>query len=101
MLDIAKPVVWGQGFGGFVAQRYLARHPAQPARVVLSSTSHHMDLARKLAMFERLGGTAAREAKHAFWTDPGPATWGRYITHGRDPYNTMHQPTDARLGGLL
>ena len=95
-LGIVKPVVLGQSFGGFVAQRYLARHPAHPARVVLSSTSHHMGLARKLAMFERLGGAAARDAAHAFWTTPGPATWGPYNTHCRDLYNTTPQPADAR-----
>jgi proline iminopeptidase len=45
-LGIVKPVVLGQSYGGFVAQRYLARHPAHPARVILSSTSHHFGLAR-------------------------------------------------------
>lgn len=77
-LGIVKPVVLGQSFGGFVAQRYLARHPLHPARVVLSSTSHHLGLPRKLAMFERLGGPAARAAADAFWTAPGPATWAAY-----------------------
>jgi proline iminopeptidase len=38
--------------------------------VVLSSTSHHFGLARKLAVFERLGGPAARAAAQAFWADP-------------------------------
>jgi proline iminopeptidase len=95
-LGIVKPVVLGQSFGGFVAQRYLARHPAHPARVVLSSTSHHMGLARKLAMFERLGGTAAHDAARDFWTAPGPATWFPYNTHCRDLYNTTPQPADAR-----
>jgi pimeloyl-ACP methyl ester carboxylesterase len=38
-LGIVKPIVLGQSFGGFVAQRYLARHPAHAAKVVLSSTS--------------------------------------------------------------
>ena len=67
-LGIVKPIVLGQSFGGFVAQRYLARHPRHPSRVILSSTSHHMGLARKLAMFEQLGGPAARAAAEAFWT---------------------------------
>ena len=31
-------------------------HPAHPGKVILSSTTHHMGLARKLAMFEKLGG---------------------------------------------
>lgn len=48
-LGIVKPIVLGQSFGGFVAQRYLARHPQHPAKVVLSSTSHHMGLERACA----------------------------------------------------
>ena len=77
-LGIHKPVVLGQSFGGFVAQRYLARHPEHPARVILSSTSHHMGLDRKLAMFEKLGGEDARAAAEAFWLAPGEANWVRY-----------------------
>ena len=37
-LDIEHPIVFGNSFGGFVAQRYLGRHPNHPAKVILSST---------------------------------------------------------------
>lgn len=87
-LGIERPVVLGQSYGGFVAQRYLARHPAHPGKVILSSTSHHFGLARKLAMFQRLGGEAARRAAEAFWTDPTPATWADYERLCRPHYNT-------------
>jgi len=87
-LGIAKPIVLGQSFGGFVAQRYLARHPAHPGKVVLSSTSHHMGLARKLDMFEQRGGAAARAAAQAFWTDPCEATWAPYQQVCTPLYNT-------------
>lgn len=87
-LGIERPVVLGQSYGGFVAQRYLARHPAHPARVILSSTSHHFGLQRKLAMFDRLGGPQARHAAQAFWTDPTPATWAAYERLCRPHYNT-------------
>jgi len=87
-LGIVKPIVLGQSFGGFVAQRYLARHPTHPAKVVLSSTSHHLGLARKLDMFERLGGPAARAAAQAFWTDPCEATWALYQQVCTPLYNT-------------
>ena len=40
-LGVEKPIVLGQSFGGFVAQRYLARHPDHPANVVLSSLAPH------------------------------------------------------------
>ena len=43
-LGITEPVVIGQSFGGFVAQRYLARHPAHPGRVVLGCTSPRLDV---------------------------------------------------------
>jgi pimeloyl-ACP methyl ester carboxylesterase len=97
-LGIVKPIVLGQSFGGFVAQRYLARHPQHPAKVVLSSTSHHMGLARKLAMFERLGGAAARDAAQAFWTAPGEATWARYNQACMHLYNPT-PPADAQARG--
>ncbi len=88
-LGIDKPVVLGQSFGGFVAQRYLARHPQHPAKVVLSSTSPHMALPRKLAMFEKLGGAPARGAAERFWNDPNPATWAEYTRVCLHLYNTQ------------
>lgn len=95
-LGLVKPVVLGQSFGGFVAQRYLARHPAHPAKVILSSTSHHMGLERKLAMFERLGGPEARRAAAAFWSDPNAQTWADYNRVCMRLYNTTPQDAGAR-----
>jgi proline iminopeptidase len=88
VLGIVKPIVLGQSFGGFVAQRYLARHPSHPAKVILSSTSHHMGLQRKLEMFARLGGDAARDAARAFWTHPCEDTWTPYQQLCTPLYNT-------------
>jgi pimeloyl-ACP methyl ester carboxylesterase len=95
-LGIVKPIVLGQSFGGFVAQRYLARYPAHPAKAVLSSTSHHMGLARKLAMFEKLGGPEARAVAEAFWTEPNAQTWGAYNRVCMGLYNTTPQGGSAR-----
>jgi pimeloyl-ACP methyl ester carboxylesterase len=93
-LGIVKPIVLGQSFGGFVAQRYLARHPDHPARVVLSSTSPHLGLERKLAMFEQLGGPEARRVAEAFWTAPNADTWAVYNRVCMHLYNT--QPARRR-----
>ncbi|MBA4176578.1 MAG: alpha/beta hydrolase [Leptothrix sp. (in: Bacteria)] len=100
-LGIVKPIVLGQSFGGFVAQRYLARHPAHAAKVVLSSTSHHLGLERKVAAFTRFGGPEAGAAARAFWTAPGPATWGRYNQHCRHVYNPTPADPVARGRTLM
>jgi pimeloyl-ACP methyl ester carboxylesterase len=94
-LGIEQPVVLGQSFGGFVAQRYIERHPAHAARVILSSTSPHMKMERKVAMFEKLGGPAARDSAQRFWSDPNPDTWDGYGIHCRHLYNTTPQDPDA------
>jgi proline iminopeptidase len=93
-LGIVKPIVLGQSFGGFVAQRYLARHPDHPAAVVLSSTSHHLGLSRKLAMFERLGGREARDVAERFWTQPNETNWAEYERVCKQHYNTVSPTND-------
>ena len=90
-LGITRPIVLGQSFGGFVAQRYIERHPAHPARVILSSTSPHMKLERKLAMFEKLGGAPARESAQRFWAEPNPENWADYLVRCKHLYNTTPQ----------
>jgi proline iminopeptidase len=100
-LGIVKPIVLGQSFGGFVAQRYLARHPQHPARVILSSTSPQLGLDRKLLMFERLGGVEARECARAFWTAPSPATWAPYVARCLPLYNTRPADPQARQRTLF
>ncbi|MBB3197315.1 alpha/beta fold hydrolase [Roseateles terrae] len=87
-LGIVKPIVLGQSFGGFVGQRYLARHPGHASKVILSSTSHHMGLDRKLAAFERRGGPEARALAEAFWARPSHATFEAYWAGVRHLYNT-------------
>ncbi len=94
-LGIVKPIVLGQSFGGFVAQRYIARHPAHPGKVILSSTTHHMGLARKLAMFEKLGGAEARTVAESFWTQPNARTWAEYNRVCKRHYNTTPQDDEA------
>jgi pimeloyl-ACP methyl ester carboxylesterase len=94
-LGIVKPIVLGQSFGGFVAQRYIARHAAHPGKVILSSTTHHMGLARKLAMFEKLGGPEARTVAEAFWKQPNAQTWAEYNRVCKRWYNTTPQSDEA------
>jgi len=91
-LGISKPIVLGQSFGGMVAQRYIARHPEHPGKVVLSSTSPRWILDRKLDAFERRGGPRAREVAEAFWRRPSADTFQAYWDECRDLYNTLPNP---------
>jgi pimeloyl-ACP methyl ester carboxylesterase len=95
-LGITKPIVLGQSFGGFVAQRYIARHPAHASKVILSSTAGNMTLDRKLAMFEKLGGKAARDVADTFWTTPNEANWKEYEHVCYPLYNTTQPANDHR-----
>jgi pimeloyl-ACP methyl ester carboxylesterase len=99
-LGITRPIVLGQSFGGFVAQRYIARHPAHPARVVLSSTAPALNLKRKLAVFERLGGERARALAEAFWLRPCAETWGPYQAVCKPLYNPR-PAADADAGARI
>lgn len=95
-LGITKPVVFGQSFGGTVAQRYLARHPEHPVRVILSSTSPHLRVDRRLAAIERLGGEAARHVAAAYWSTPTPEAAEAYVRVCLPLYGRTPRPPDAQ-----
>jgi pimeloyl-ACP methyl ester carboxylesterase len=91
-LGIEKPIVLGQSFGGMVAQKYVARHPEHPGKVVISSTSPRWVLERKLVEFEKRGGARAREVAQAYWRDPSRETFQVYWDECRNLYNTRPNP---------
>ena len=95
-----KPIVFGQSFGGMVAQRYIARHPAHPGKVILSSCSPHLGLERKLAVFQRLGGELARAAAEPYWTAQNEANFeanfDAYLTLCLPLYNASPQDGASR-----
>ena len=73
-LGLERPIVLGHSGGGFVAMAYGQRHAEQPGGLVLSSTQARFDLDRCLAVFDRLGGEAARSVAAAFFADPTDMT---------------------------
>lgn len=79
-LGIVRPIVLGESFGGWVAQRYLARHPTHPSKVVLGCTSPRLDIEVIAAAFEERGGPDAGRAAREFWTI-GPDAIIPYLEH--------------------
>ncbi|WP_437974063.1 alpha/beta fold hydrolase [Sorangium sp. So ce295] len=71
-LEIERPVVLGNSFGGMVAQAYAARYPDYPGKLILTSTTAKLRLDRMLAVFERLGGPQAADIARRFFADPMP-----------------------------
>ena len=60
VLGIVKPIVLGSSFGGMVVQRYLARHPDHPERVILAGTSGAPRSRRCCTVFRGARGRSRR-----------------------------------------
>lgn len=99
-LGIDHPIVIGESFGGFVAQRYLARHPGHPSRVVLGCTSPRLDVEVVAAAFERRGGAVAGDAARAFWTH-GPEAILPYLEHCMPLYSVEPGDPDVLARSVM
>lgn len=78
-LEIVRPIVVGESFGGMVAIAYATRHPDHPAKLVLASTAAKMREDRSLEVFEKLGGAEAREIACRFFENPNAETMAEYV----------------------
>jgi proline iminopeptidase len=87
-LGIEKPIVFGQSFGGTVAQAYVTRHPSHPRAVILSSTAARMDFAASFDLFEAKGGAEARVVAEAFWAAGSDESTTSYMRLCMPLYNT-------------
>lgn len=87
VLGIAKPIVYGLSFGGFVAQSYATRHPDHPGKLILASTAAKVDYGQVFDAFERVGGPEARALAEAFWLAPSAERRAAYIAGCFPLYN--------------
>jgi proline iminopeptidase len=60
-LDIERPIVLGTSFGGFVVQRYAARHPGHALAHILVVTMPRFDEAQMVERFRAVGGDEAAD----------------------------------------
>jgi proline-specific peptidase len=102
-LSIEKPIVFGQSFGGMVAQSYATRHPDHPRAVILSSTAARMDLGASLDLFEAKGGAEARAIAERFWNSGDDDEFATYMRVCMPLYNTRERPggADARTRAIV
>jgi len=59
-LELDRPLILGQSFGGVVALAVAARYPDLPAKLIVSSSLAKFRPDRAFPMFERLGGPEVR-----------------------------------------
>jgi len=60
-LELERPTILGQSFGGVVALAVAARYPDLPSKLIVSSSLAKFRPDRAFPMFERLGGPEVRE----------------------------------------
>jgi proline-specific peptidase len=78
-LEIERPIVVGESFGGMVAIAYATRHHEHPSKLVLASTAAKMREDRSLDVFEKLGGAEARAVAQRFFENPTPQAMAAYV----------------------
>lgn len=69
-LGLARPVVLGSSFGGFVALTYAGLSPGHPGGIILANTTGgRIDQQRSIEVFRRLGGDEAAAAAQRDFTE--------------------------------
>jgi proline iminopeptidase len=106
VLDIEKPIVMGQSFGGFVAISYATRHPEHPAKVIFSSTAAQgqAHVERSIELFRQRGGDAIAEmARHALTVGyDSPEFAAKWMAEAMPYYATKAKPDpDARSRSVM
>jgi proline iminopeptidase len=97
-LGLTRPIVFGQSFGGMVAQAYATRHPDGPEKLILSSTAARMRLDDTYAMMAQLGGPEAADVARKFWTEPSEQNIAAYIKICMPLYNP---PGDTDIAAAM
>jgi pimeloyl-ACP methyl ester carboxylesterase len=99
-LELERPILLGTGVGGVVALLYAAGRPERVERLVLVSTVARYIHTRVIALFDRLGGSAAGEIAARYFADPTEATFAEYMRVCVPLYTRRPLPPDvvARMG---
>jgi proline iminopeptidase len=94
-LEIEKPIVLGQSFGGVVALGVGARHPEFPSKLIVSSSLARFRLDRALPMFEQLGGERARDVAERHFTNMTNETFDEFMRVCLPLYNPTASDPDV------
>lgn len=71
-LGLVRPIIFGQSFGGIVAQQFAADHPGCYSGVILASTSARFNLDAIVEQFESLYGPEPAFLARQYFSDRTP-----------------------------
>nr|WP_047166159.1 alpha/beta hydrolase [Sphingomonas sp. Y57] len=94
-LGVEKPIILGQSFGGFVAQRFAIDYPDSYAGLILLATAARFDLGPVVATFDRLGGTELARLARSFFTASDPSDRDRFLVEGLPHYTVSRSGIGA------
>ena len=69
-LNLNKPIILGNSFGGFVAQSVALKYPEKISKLILSSTMATCRFDRIIDAFSRHGEELITNAAKSFWNNP-------------------------------
>jgi proline iminopeptidase len=95
-LEIERPIVLGESFGGYVAISYATRHPEHPSKLILVSTSVQGGrpyVERSIELFGQFGGAELADLARRHLINPTPETRAQWVAKAL-PFYDRHAPRD-------
>jgi pimeloyl-ACP methyl ester carboxylesterase len=94
-LELDRPMILGQSFGGVVALAVAARYPDLPSKLIVSSSLAKFRPDRAFPMFERLGGLEVREVAERHFSELSDESAAEFIRVALPVYNPTPMDPDV------
>jgi len=94
-LELERPMILGQSFGGVVALAVAARYPDLPSKLIVSSSLARFRPDRAFPMFERLGGPHVRDVAERHFRELSDETSEEFMRVCLPVYNPTPMDHDA------
>jgi len=94
-LELDRPMILGQSFGGVVALAVAARHPDLPSKLIVSSSLAKFRPDRAFPMFEKLGGAEVREVAERHFRELSDESAEEFMRVALPVYNPKPMDPDV------
>ena len=94
-LELERPMILGQSFGGVVALAVAARYPDLPSKLIVSSSLAKFRPDRAFPMFERLGGPEVRKVAERHFSELSDESAAEFMRVALPVYNPTPMDPDV------